>query len=117
MVIDELLRGLGHTTVLAENGKQALEFVAKGNIDLVLMDCQMPVMDGFEATLRLREIEEEQGTARLPIIAVTANAIKGDRERCLDVGMDDCVSRPTNTEKLAAAILKHMNRPSIGSPA
>lgn len=107
MVIDELLRGFGHTTVLAENGQQALGCVIQGNIDLVLMDCQMPVMDGFEATRRLREMEAEQGTPRLPIIAVTANAIKGDRERCIDAGMDDYVSKPINTAKLAEAILKH----------
>lgn len=107
MVIDELLRGFGHETILAENGEQALEFVAAGNIDLVLMDCQMPVMDGFEATRRLRELETEQGRPRLPIIAVTANAIKGDRERCLEAGMDDYVSKPINTAKLIAAIATH----------
>ncbi len=107
MVIDELLRGFGHTTVLAENGQEALGCVIQGNIDLVLMDCQMPVMDGFEATRRLREMEAEQGTPRLPIIAVTANAIKGDRERCIAAGMDDYVSKPINTAKLAEAIRKH----------
>lgn len=107
MVIDELLQEFGHTTVLAENGKQALERVADGGIDLVLMDCQMPVMDGFEATRRLRELEAKSSAARLPIIAVTSNAIKGDRERCLDAGMDDYVSKPINTAKLAAAISSH----------
>ncbi len=107
MVIDELLRGFGHKTFLAENGQQALELVAAGNIDLVLMDCQMPVMDGFEATRRLRDREAEQGRPRLTIIAVTANAIKGDRERCLEAGMDDYVSKPINTVKLKAALAKH----------
>ena len=107
LVIDELLRGFGHTTVLAENGQMALDRVAEGNIDLVLMDCQMPVMDGFEATRRLRELEAGQNLPRLPIIAVTANAIKGDRERCLAAGMDDYVSKPINTEKLQAAIHTH----------
>ncbi len=106
MVIDELLHDFGHTTVLAENGEQALECVKKGNIDLVLMDCQMPVMDGFEATRHLRTIEAQTGSARMPIIAVTSNAIKGDRERCLDAGMDDYVSKPINTTKLAASISK-----------
>lgn len=107
MVVDELLRGFGHTTVLAENGEQALGLVIKGNIDLILMDCQMPVMDGFEATRRLREMEAEQGSPRMPIIAVTANVIKGDRERCFEAGMDDYVSKPINTAKLTAAIRKH----------
>ncbi len=107
MVIDELLHEFGHTTVLAENGKQAIERVEEGNIDLVLMDCQMPVMDGFEATRRLREIESERGKPRMPIIAVTSNAIKGDRERCLNAGMDDYVSKPINTAKLIVAIETH----------
>ncbi len=107
MVIQELIGGFGHKTTLAENGEQALAAVEKGNIDLILMDCQMPVMDGFEATRRLREIEQERGLPRMPIVAVTSNAIKGDRERCIDAGMDDYVSKPINTAKLAAAISKH----------
>jgi len=107
MVIDELLQEFGHTTVLAENGELALKKVAEGNIDLVLMDCQMPVMDGFEATRRLREKEKQEGNPRMPIIAVTSNAIKGDRERCLEAGMDDYVSKPIDTAKLAAAISEH----------
>jgi len=107
MVISELLQGFGHNTILAENGLQALETVEQGNIDLVLMDCQMPVMDGFEATQRIRSMEYERGLPRLPIIAVTSNAIKGDRERCLESGMDDYVSKPINTAKLVAAIEVH----------
>ncbi len=107
MVIDELLRDFGHTTVLAENGEQAIECVKKGDIDMVLMDCQMPVMDGFEATRRLRSMEADQGTPALPIIAVTSNAIKGDRERCLNAGMDDYVSKPIDTAKLVAAIERY----------
>ncbi len=107
MVIDELLHDFGHTTVLAENGEQAIEYVKQGNIDMVLMDCQMPVMDGFEATRHLRTMEAQQGSPRMPIIAVTSNAIKGDRERCLDAGMDDYVSKPINTAKLAASISKY----------
>jgi len=107
MVIDELLHDFGHTTVLAENGEQAIECVKKGDIDLILMDCQMPVMDGFDATRRLRTMEAQQNAPRMPIIAVTSNAIKGDRERCLDAGMDDYVSKPINTTKLAASISKY----------
>lgn len=110
LVLDELLRGFGHQTVLAENGEVAIERLARGNIDLVLMDCQMPVMDGFEATRRIREKEERDGTPRLPIVAVTANVVKGDRERCLEAGMDDYVSKPINTEKLNAAIAQHVKK-------
>ena len=112
LVIDELLNEFGHTTVLAENGKVGLQRVEEESIDLVLMDCQMPVMDGFEATRRLRAIEEEEGRPRMPIIAVTSNAIKGDRERCLDAGMDDYVSKPISTEKLFRAIEKNVSNDS-----
>lgn len=107
MVMVELLHDFGHSTVLAENGQQAIERVEEGKIDLILMDCQMPVMDGFESTRRLRTMEDKRGTPRLPIIAVTSNAIKGDRERCLNAGMDDYVSKPINTAKLVASIEKH----------
>jgi len=107
MVIDELLHDFGHTTVLAENGEQAIECVKQGHIDLVLMDCQMPIMDGFEATRHLRTMEARNDSPRMPIIAVTSNAIKGDRERCLHAGMDDYVSKPIDTTKLAAAINKY----------
>jgi len=107
MVIDELLNSFGHTTVLAENGQQALERLEQGGIDLILMDCQMPVMDGFEATRQIRSIEKQRGLPRMPIIAVTSNAIKGDRERCINAGMDDYISKPVNTAKLVASIAEH----------
>ena len=109
MVIEELMLAAGHTVALAENGEEALERIAAEKIDLVLMDCQMPVMDGFEATMKIRELEAENGTPRLPIIAVTANAIMGDRERCLDAGMDDYVTKPIDNKKLEEAILRHTN--------
>lgn len=108
LVIDELLQGFGHKTVVVENGKQALEKIVANSFDLVLMDCQMPVMDGFEATRELRKLESEKNLPRLPVVAVTANAIKGDRERCLQAGMDDYVSKPVNTAKLEEAINKHV---------
>ena len=99
----------GYKTKLADDGEQALQVIAEGGVDFILMDCQMPVMDGFEATIRIREIEDEQGLPRMPIIAVTANAIKGDRERCLEAGMDDYVTKPIDTKRLEDAISKHLN--------
>ena len=107
MVTEELLLAAGHVVRVADNGAEALERVAAGDIELVLMDCQMPVMDGFEATRRLRELEAESGAPRLPVIAVTANAVKGDRERCLEAGMDDYVTKPIDVAKLEAAIRRH----------
>ena len=98
-----LLERLGHTSVLAENGKQALERLAREHFDLVLMDIQMPEMGGFEATQRIRIME--QGTARrIPIIAMTAHAMTGDREKALAVGMDDHITKPADRKQLARAI-------------
>ena len=108
MVIQELMMASGYKTMLADEGEQALQIIARGGVDFVLMDCQMPVMDGFEATIRIREIEQEQGLARMPVIAVTANAIMGDRERCLQAGMDDYVTKPIDTKRLEDAIAKHL---------
>jgi len=108
LVLQELLLAAGHSVTIAENGQVALDRIVGGDFDLVLMDCQMPVMDGFEATRRLRELEEDTAGARLPVVAVTANAVKGDRERCLDAGMDDYVTKPINTARLEAAIRQHV---------
>lgn len=108
LVVDELLQGFGHSTEVVENGKLALDKIAAGSFDLVLMDCQMPVMDGFEATRTLRKREADNNLPRLPVVAVTANVIKGDRERCLQAGMDDYVSKPINSAKLVEAIEKHV---------
>jgi Amt family ammonium transporter len=108
MVLQELMLAAGHKTKVADDGEQALNQISEGGVDFVLMDCQMPVMDGFEATIRIRQREEEEGLPRLPIIAVTANAIKGDRERCLEAGMDDYVTKPIDAKRLEAAIDKYV---------
>jgi signal transduction histidine kinase/DNA-binding response OmpR family regulator len=89
----------GHTVTVAQNGKQVMEALEKNFFDLILMDVQMPEMDGFQATVAIREKEKTTGK-HIPIIAMTAHAMKGDRERCLDVGMDNYVSKPLDPEKL-----------------
>lgn len=91
MVASGMLRKLGHEVTIRENGQQALEYLQHESCDVVLMDCQMPVMDGFEATRQLRAME---GLEALPVIAVTANAMEGDREQCLNAGMDDYLTKP-----------------------
>jgi len=98
-----MLEREGHMVVIAENGRKALEALEKETFDLILMDLQMPDMNGLEATAIIREREKETG-AHIPIIAMTAHAMKGDEERCLEVGMDGYVSKPVKPSTLSKAI-------------
>ncbi len=103
MVASSLLKKLGHQVDHAENGQRALEALEADRYDLVLMDCQMPVMDGYEATRRIRK---NPNWRDLPIIAVTANVMQGDREDCIAAGMNDYVTKPYNRDELRAAITR-----------
>ena len=98
-----LLERRGHTVTVAANGHEALAALERESFDLVLMDVQMPVMGGFEATARIRERERASGAHQL-IVAMTAHAMKGDRERCLDAGMDDYLTKPLDSRRLYALI-------------
>jgi len=98
------LERMGHRVCVASDGTIAVEVVAEIDYDLVLMDCQMPVMDGYEATREIRR--REAAGHHLPIIAMTANAMKGDREACLAAGMDDFLSKPIQRAALAAALAR-----------
>jgi CheY-like chemotaxis protein len=93
----------GHLLVHAANGREAVEAFSDGAFDLILMDVQMPEMDGFEATRHIRELEEGTG-GHITIAAMTAHAMAGDRERCLAAGMDDYVSKPLRKEDLLRAL-------------
>ncbi|QYJ80150.1 transporter substrate-binding domain-containing protein [Shewanella acanthi] len=99
----ELLTSNGLSVVLANNGEEALECLQHGDFDGVLMDCQMPVMDGYEAT---RQIRQQPQWARLPIIAMTANAMVGDREKVVAAGMDDHISKPINVDDMFETMAK-----------
>lgn len=99
---------LGYNTDLVTNGREAVEALSGFDYDLVLMDCQMPMMDGYDATSIIRDKNSNVRNHSIPIIAMTANATKGDREKCLEVGMDDYVSKPIKLEKLAGAIERHL---------
>ena len=102
-VISELLRKLGITPTLAHHGRECVEQLqhAPGDFDLVLMDMQMPEMDGLEATALIRD---QLQLSRLPIIALTANAMAADRQRCLDIGMNDFLSKPINVKELSSKL-------------
>ena len=103
LVASGLLKKLGHQVDLAENGERALAALGKRRYDIILMDCQMPVMDGFEAT---RAIRQNPDWAGIPVIAVTANALEGDREHCLASGMSDYVTKPYRRDELRAIITR-----------
>lgn len=105
LFMTELLRQIGCECDTVDDGQQACQAVQQRAYDLVLMDCQMPVMDGFEATRTIRQMEDEGVLAgHLPIVAVTANAVKGDRERCLDSGMDEYLSKPVQIQQIAGVL-------------
>jgi PAS domain S-box-containing protein len=95
------LKKLGYSAHAVANGLEVLTALESGRYDLILMDCQMPEMDGLEATRRIREIESERKSGHIPIVALTANAMKEDQESCIIAGMDDVVSKPTKRETLA----------------
>ncbi|WP_273167223.1 ATP-binding protein [Marinobacter sp.] len=101
IVASSILRKLGHDVDLAENGKRALNALTNAHYDMVLMDCQMPVMDGYEATRHIRANPDWQN---LPVIAVTANVMQGDREDCLAAGMNDYITKPYNKNELRSII-------------
>jgi signal transduction histidine kinase/CheY-like chemotaxis protein len=98
-----LLQRRGHKVTIAANGREAVAAIARASFDVVLMDVQMPEMGGFEATAAIRELERGGGS-RLPIIAMTAHAMKGDRERCLDAGMDEYLTKPLDPRRLCGFV-------------
>jgi len=109
-VASGMLEALGCRVALAGHGVEALERIARGGIDVVLMDCQMPFMDGITATQRLREREASGRAARLPVIGISAHAMQGAREECLLAGMNDFVAKPFTMAELARALRRHVRR-------
>lgn len=107
MVAQKMLERIGLKATLANNGVEALQCLDGQSFDLVLMDCQMPEMDGFDATREIRKLElKTPQQQRLPIIAMTANVMSGDRERCLEIGMDDYIGKPVQRDQLATVLRK-----------
>ncbi len=120
LVATKILEKLGYSVVVAENGREALEAIAEhasegAAFDAVLMDCQMPEMDGYEATRQLRRLEGDEGR-RLPVIAMTAAAMEGDRERCLAAGMDDYVTKPVRGAAVDAVLVRWIDERQQDEP-
>jgi two-component system, sensor histidine kinase and response regulator len=108
-LVCRLLEKRGHPVAVAANGIEALEAIKKESFDLVFMDVQMPVMDGFEAMAAIRK-KEGRGGARLPIVALTAHAMKGDREKCLAGGMDGYLTKPIRPQELDEILRSYVER-------
>jgi CheY-like chemotaxis protein len=103
LVLIRMLEKLGHEVIVVENGRDAVGAALAGSYDLILMDCQMPEMDGFDATRRIRQ-DEKNTLKHTPIIALTAYAMAGDRERCQDAGMDDYLAKPIDRNQLLSKL-------------
>lgn len=105
-VLCAILKKIGFEAATANNGQEAVDFLDGNTVDVILMDCQMPIMDGFEATQRIRKCDN--GNANVPIIAVTANALAADREKCLQVGMNDYIKKPIDKTIIRQMLEKYL---------
>jgi signal transduction histidine kinase/AmiR/NasT family two-component response regulator len=109
LVATIMFNNFGYRYEVARNGQEAIERFSPDKYSIILMDVEMPVMDGFETTKHIRGFEKAKGSAAVPIIAMTAHAMKGDREKCLGVGMDDYIAKPFNPHQLQAILSKYLN--------
>ena len=109
-LVVRILNKRGHTVETAENGRQALEMLRQRDFDLVLLDVQMPVMDGFQTAAAIRAMPDAK--SHVPVVAITAYAMKGDRERCLASGMDSYIAKPIDSRKLVELVERLAMGPS-----
>lgn len=110
LVATALLTSFGYSFEIAHNGKEAVELLAKETFDLVLMDVQMPVMDGYRATRLIRKQEKAAGKPPIPIIGMTAHALTGDKEKCLRAGMNEYISKPFEPDELKEVLKSYGRR-------
>jgi len=110
LVATVMLKNFGYRYQVARNGQEAIDTFSSGEYSLILLDVQMPFMDGFEAARHIRGLEKTKNLARVPIIAMTAHVLKGDREKCIIAGMDDYITKPFNPHQLQAVLIKHMTK-------
>lgn len=115
IVVEQILLGVGHAYTIVENGKLAVEQYKELSPAMVLMDVSMPEMNGLEATEAIRAYEAENGRDRTPIIGLTAHALKGDREMCIEAGMDDYMAKPISPDALEAKIAEWLSGSAKGS--
>lgn len=111
-LISILLKQLGFEVTIVDNGQAAVDFLSKGKVDLIFMDCQMPVLDGLEATAQLRALG-----ITTPIIALTANVRAEDELKCLAVGMNDFLSKPFRQSELREALVRWLGADVLGKPS
>jgi len=116
MVATAILTTMGHKVHTEENGSKALEALRTRDFDLIFMDCQMPEMDGYQCTRTLRDPASGVRNSRIPVIAMTAHAMSGDREKCLDAGMDDYITKPISIETVQNAIIRWQDKQSTAVP-
>ncbi len=109
-VVSKMLTRMGHAVDVAENGRIAIEAWTACSYDLILMDCQMPVLDGFAATVEIRRLESDQGRLRCPVVALTASVEQRDQEKCSRAGMDGFLGKPAGFDELARAVERHRSR-------
>lgn len=113
-VITGMLEHIGCTVTLVANGQEAVDVVAEKSYDLILMDCQMPVLDGYQATAEIRRREKKEGLGHhIPIIALTANALEGDREKCLSAGMDDYIRKPFRQDDIHEILTRRLHEQQL----
>lgn len=108
LVATVMLKNFGYRYEVARNGQEAIDKFSSGKYSLILLDVQMPLMDGYETTRQIRGFKQTKGSLRVPIIAMTAHALKGDREKCMTAGMDDFIPKPFNPHQLQAILIKHI---------
>jgi PAS domain S-box-containing protein len=116
-VASRILYKLGYHADIAANGIEALASVKKMTYDLIFMDCQMPEMDGYTATEEIRKLEKSKNSPHVPILAMTAHALKGDREKCLQVGMDDYITKPIDVKTISQALDQWLENKAIVTEA
>ena len=117
MVAKGMLNKLGYLVTSVVNGKEALGMLEDKEFDLILMDCMMPVLDGYETTTAWREQEAAEGEERIPIIAMTASVVEGEQQKCLACGMDDYLSKPVKLEELDAKMRQWLGSKGADAPA